>query len=354
MAVTEVRRVLRELERIIRQDAAGRGLTAGEAERGALAAGELGLAVHELASRATGVVLFTGFFIPRGTPPAAETDGPPGTVLLADVLTRLEVPAWVVTDPLCSQAVRAAARAAGWDPACVLEYPWPTPTAAEEFDPGPPAAREEWRRRFWEWARAQHVSHCVAIERVGPAHDEQSLALQPRTGPVPFEEFRRRVRPADQGVCHNMRGVPLDRHTGDLHRLFEEAVADPRLATVGVGDGGNELGMGRVLWEDLAFRLAGEQSGRVPCRVGCDQLVVAGVSNWGAQALAIGMAWQRGRLDLLERHSPAAQFRVLEEMVRSGPAVDGVTGQPTLTVDGLDFPRYIAPWEAMVQLVQAR
>ena len=346
--------MLWELERIIRQDAAGRGLTAGEAERGALAAGELGSAVTDLATRATGVVLFTGFFIPHGTPPAAETDGPPGTVLLAEVLTRLDVSAWVVTDPLCAPAVRATARAAGWDPGRVREYPWPTRTAEGEFDPGSPTARDEWRRQFWEWAGAERVSHCVAIERVGPAHYAQSLASQPRTGPVPLEEFRRRVRPADQGVCHNMRGVPLDRHTGDLHRLFEEAVADSRLATVGVGDGGNELGMGRVSWEELATRLAGEQSGRVPCRVGCDHLVIAGVSNWGAQALAAGVAWQRGRLDLLDAHSPAAQFRVLEELVRHGPAVDGVSGKATQTVDGLDFARYIAPWEAMIHLLRSK
>jgi hypothetical protein len=57
---------------------------------------------------------------------------------------------------------------------------------------------------------------------------------------------------------------------------------------------------------------------------------------------------------LLDAHSPAAQFRVLEELVRHGPAVDGVSGKATQTVDGLDFARYIAPWEAMIHLLHSK
>jgi len=347
--------VLAELERIVRQDFAGRGLTAGESERGRLAPGELARAIEDLAMRATGVVLLTGFFIPHGEPPAAETDGPPGTIVLAAVLQAVGIPCWVVTDSLCVSAVRATAELAGWEPERVREYPWPRQEVGARGGSWEPESEEglraAWRREFWKWARGERVSHCVAIERVGPSHDERSLADQTRSGPVPEREFCERVRPAERGVCHNMRGVALDNWTGDLHRLFEEGVSDEGIHTIGVGDGANELGMGRIAWEELAARLTGEQAGRVPCRVPCDDLVIAGVSNWGAQGLAAGVAWRRERADVLALHSVASQWRVLSELVARGLAVDGVTGRATATVDGLEFARYIAPWEEMLSLL---
>jgi hypothetical protein len=52
--------------------------------------------------------------------------------------------------------------------------------------------------------------------------------------------------------------------------------------TIGVGDGGNEIGMGRV-----RERLAGEGEliARIASVVSVDHLVVAGVSNWGAYGI---------------------------------------------------------------------
>ena len=59
------------------------------------------------------VAMITGFFIPHGTPPAAETDGPIGCAHLAAGLQRAGIPVRLVTDPLCLNAVKTAARAAG-------------------------------------------------------------------------------------------------------------------------------------------------------------------------------------------------------------------------------------------------
>src|SRR4051812_41170682 len=76
--------MLTALERLIRTDPARRGLIATEPEFGPLLPGHLALAARELADQATCVGIVTGFFIPSALPPAAETDGPLGAVLLAE------------------------------------------------------------------------------------------------------------------------------------------------------------------------------------------------------------------------------------------------------------------------------
>ena len=85
----------------------------------------------------------------------------------------------------------------------------------------------------------------------------------------------------------------------------------------------------------------------IACRVPTDYLIVCGVSNWGAYALAAGVALLRGaKLD------PAVfdaekERELLRIMVEQGPLVDGVTAQPTVTVDGLSFEEYVKPLRRM-------
>jgi hypothetical protein len=125
------------------------------------------------------------------------------------------------------------------------------------------------------------------------------------------------------------------------HLLLERAREwDPRLTTIGIGDGGNEIGMGKIPWSTIRRNIPG--GGLIACRVPCDHLIVCGVSNWGAYALAAELVLLKGRVprDLFdierERH-------LLQIMVENGPLVDGVTGQPATTVDGLSFERYAEP-----------
>ena len=54
------------------------------------------------------VGLITGFYVPGGTPPAAETDGPVAVALLAHALRRIGVSCRVCTDEPCAPACRAA------------------------------------------------------------------------------------------------------------------------------------------------------------------------------------------------------------------------------------------------------
>jgi hypothetical protein len=113
------------------------------------------------------------------------------------------------------------------------------------------------------------------------------------------------------------------------------------LTTIGIGDGGNEIGMGKISWDVIRRNIPG--GAKIACRVPTDHLIVAGVSNWGAYGLAAGVYALRGRPLPAELCDIERERQLLQIMVERGPLVDGVTGQQTATVDGLPFERYAAP-----------
>lgn len=338
--------LIAQFDRFIRRDPAQRGLIGSEARFGPLCPGHLQAAAAHLAEHARRVAIVTGFYIPRGEPPAAETDGPPGALLLAQALRLAGIDVVVVTDGYCSVAVAAAARAVDFPAERLLRYPHPSSASACSAD----ADATSWRERFY--STVEPLTHLIAIERVGPSHTLSSLTSQSRHDPAPVDRFEAAVALSQRDHCHNMRGEVIDEFAGDLHRLFEDAARfHPAVTTIGIGDGGNEIGMGAIPWEELERRLSGEQAGRIPCRVPCDWNIVAGTSNWGAYALAASVLWLRGQAELLQPFTVAREQRVLEAVVADGPAVDGVTRRREATVDGIPFLTYIQPWEGMRQVL---
>src|SRR5690242_8840662 len=57
--------------------------------------------------------IITGFYVPQGSPPAAETDGPVGGALLAKALTEIGMSCRLATDQPCRSACAAALAGAG-------------------------------------------------------------------------------------------------------------------------------------------------------------------------------------------------------------------------------------------------
>jgi hypothetical protein len=136
------------------------------------------------------------------------------------------------------------------------------------------------------------------------------------------------------------------------HRLFEVAARkELGIVTIGIGDGGNEIGMGKIPWSIIRHNIP--NGGMVACRVGTDHLIVCGVSNWGAYGLAAGVRILRRASVDDDLFNPEAEKALLEMMVEKGPLVDGVSGLPTATVDGLQIDDYLKPLTLLRNNVKA-
>ena len=270
------------LEDLTRRDPGGRGLSA------RAPAGRLGPAAFELLSGRR-VVLVTGFCVRSAM--VGETDGPPGALALASALRILGKKVVLVTDRHSVALLRAGARLLGTS-FRILELPDEQTKADGVLD---------------SLAASFKPTHVVALERPGSAPD---------------------------GHRYSMRGEILDDIAPAADRLFSPE-RSRGYATIAIGDGGNELGMGG-LREAL---MDGVRLGStIFCAASADHTLACGVSNWGAYALAAALSLLSGAL-LLRR--PEFERSLLAAMVEAG-AVDGCTRENTLSVDGLAWEEYAA------------
>jgi hypothetical protein len=274
-------------------------------------------------------LVVTGFHIAHVEPPCAETDGPLGALFLARALTPIGVEVVLAADGTCVPALHAGLEACGLtDRVTVLELPLAWDDA--EF--------VDWMFGACDLPAAP-LTHLIALERVGPGHTVRSLKAQPGATPEMLAEFNRLVPPADRGRARSMRGRDLTAQTSPAHLLFEAAAGrEPPLTTIGIGDGGNEIGMGKVPWGIIRRNIS--DGGLIACRVPTDHLIVAGVSNWGAYALAAGVRLVREAAFSAPLFDVETERGLLRRMVEEGPLVDGRSGTRTATVDGLSFEQY--------------
>jgi hypothetical protein len=286
------------IERLIQVDV-GRHVTAlFEAARGGLWSAASAL----MAARFARVGLITGFYVPLGSPPAAETDGPVGAALLAKGLEAVGIRCRLATDEPCHNACAAALAGAG--------------AALVPVDAIDGAAT------IAAWRHAG-ITHAISIERCGRSAD---------------------------GTPRNMRGLDISSYTAPLDELF---TAGP-WETIAIGDGGNEIGMGSLPRELIAQYV--DHGEMIACVTPARHLIVAGVSNWGAYALLGALAalrpeWRERLLVCLDEKLDQA---VLEATVNNGPAVDGVSRLRNMTVDNLDMAVHHGKLREIRALVQAQ
>ena len=278
---SEQDRRLSAIEALVCRDVGRKTQALIDANRGGLARAAASLAT------ATRVGLITGFFVPRGDVAAPETDGPVGTALLAAALAACGVPARIAVDTPSGEAVRAAVRATAED------------VTVDQIVLGQEGAIDE---TIALWHR-DHLSHVVAIERCGRSAD---------------------------GRPRNMRGVDVSPWTAPLDLLFEGG----DWAKLAVGDGGNEIGMGRLPAGLIAEHVP--NGAEIACVTSCDHLVVAGVSNWGAYGLMAALAVLRPdwRPTIAKFLTAERDLSVTQATVKEAGAVDGVTALREATVDG--------------------
>jgi hypothetical protein len=285
------------------------------------------------------VAIVTGFCVALPDRVTAETDGPPGALYLAQTLRALGVEVAIVTDRAAAPILAAGAELVGLGREVVHEFP------TDEID--------DWVSDFLARPHGKPWTHLIAIERPGPSHTAASLVAQPRTGSPPQERFLSSVPEANQNICQTMRGESIDPHTAPTHRLFEliQQLGLP-ITTIGIGDGGNELGMGFFAWEDLVEAVGTPVAGQIACRVAAEFALLGGTSNWAGYALAIAVARLRGAADRLSDPwlTPQGQQDLIAGMVAAG-AVDGRSRAADCTVDGLAMADYLEPLKEMLAAI---
>lgn len=139
-----------------------------------------------------------------------------------------------------------------------------------------------------------------------------------------------------KGEHHTMRGVNVSSFHVKIEPLIEEA-RNRRILTIGVGDGGNEVGMGNI--RDAVEKFVPyARKCQCPCRGGIaaeskvDLLVVASISNWGVYGIEACIAALTGNMEAL--HTVEEEDKMLRNSINAG-AVDGVTLKPELSVDNV-------------------
>uniref|UniRef100_A0A663M8G7 D-glutamate cyclase, mitochondrial n=1 Tax=Athene cunicularia TaxID=194338 RepID=A0A663M8G7_ATHCN len=270
-------------------------------------------------SHARSVLITTGFPTHFTYEPPEENDGPPGALAIAAILQALEKEVAIVTDQramnlnkkIIEEAVQLGILKR---PIPLLSYQRESADSAlmflcENGDPGRP--------RF---------DHLIAIERAGMAAD---------------------------GNYYNARKVNIKHLVDPIDELFLAAQTIPGVTTTGVGDGGNELGMGKV--QD-AVKKHIKNGDIIACDVEADFTIVAGVSNWGGYAIACAL-YILSTCEIHDRYlrkavgfprlskktvwlsalpSVTKEEKLLKTLVRYGVR-SGKTASLEMEVDGLPF-----------------
>ena len=154
------------------------------------------------------------------------------------------------------------------------------------------------------------------------------------------------------GVYHNMQGQNISHLCADFDSVFQLANHN-KIMTIGIGDGGNELGLGslRVMVESkIPF-------GSV-CSCSCQQGIasvtesqypfVGGISNWVAYGLAAALAHATQMKFLHSGHDEEKFLNIAQKI----GLVDGYLGKPNLSVDGIALPILRSKVEAMTELLK--
>lgn len=145
--------------------------------------------------------------------------------------------------------------------------------------------------------------------------------------------------PNPVGEMHSMRGVNVTRLHMDIS-VFHDALASKGVVSMGFGDGGNEAGMGAI-WSYARRIIPYGSLCRCPCRSGIasilasDYLLVATTSDWAVYGYLAALSMYAPRIRrVLRRILDIGVEKILTVLVEHG-AVDGVLGEPSLSIDGL-------------------
>ena len=210
---------------------------------------------------------------------AAETDGPPGAIAIGRAIEKLGYTVKYVTDQYCTPILAA------------MGIP------AHKLIDFPISDHQQSKLLADELITKWDPSILISIERCGMSAD---------------------------GLYRNMRGMDITKFTAQIDYIFQN-----HETTIGIGDGGNEIGMGTLAeLIPLVPSLV-----ELPSVTKTSELILSSVSNWGGYGLITALSKllnQNLLLSIVEEHN------LIKESVKAG-AVDGVLGESIYSVDALDL-----------------
>ena len=221
--------------------------------------------------------IVTGFYILDSG--ADETDGPPGAIVIGNALETLGYDVVYVTDKYCT---------------AILEGTKTPKAKVVDF----PITDDDSSKKFAIDLLAEHSpSVVISIERCGFT---------------------------DAGEFLNMRGRSITDHNAKTDHLFTN---HPH--TVGIGDGGNEIGLGNVAKEVTTV----DSLVKIPCITSVSKLILSSVSNWGGYGLVASLSKLKGKdlLPSIEEHEA-----LIRRTVDLG-GVDGMSGKQEYKVDSFSL-----------------
>ena len=321
------RNKIQTIQEIIGQDDGDRGMKAlivpGDLEKAATFLTSL-LSQHDDTTnqpKPCHIVILSGFPCCVDQTPPTETDGPPGTIAIAKCILALgkHHHVTIVTDD-CNKVVFEAAIGNEEDEA---ENSHEKNTIQLETFPPEQHMKEE------DYNRMKLISsQCdllVACERAGPGSD---------------------------GKCYTMRGIDMTAKglIAPLHQIVDMIRNKPqkdqkKVYFIAIGDGGNELGMGKVI-DKIRTNPKIPNGNLIGAVTSADYLIAASVSNWGGYALAAACALvksdmqddegEQNLINWVGKCVPTTQHEIdlLDRCVNAG-CRDGVSGKMESTVDGM-------------------
>ena len=266
--------LINKLEKVLYKDLGHRGIANFWTE-GAL------LKAAEVLNISDNVIILTGFYVKSAK--TAETDGPTGAIAIADALRSLKKDVTLVTDKFAYNVVTTAVSASSFPDTNVISL-----NSKDEID---------------SFIKGINTDTCVlSIERLGRASD---------------------------GKYYSMAEIDVTEFTAPLDEII---LSGKFKKTIGIGDGGNEIGMGNKHDEITKYVSHGKT---IAATVKTDILITSGVSNWAGYALAIALQILNPHKDVTTP-TVKSDHKVLNAIVSVG-SVDGVTLKNEDSVDGFVF-----------------
>ena len=222
------------------------------------------------------IFIATGFYVAGH----AETDGPPGALILCLILKKLGYIPVILTDKYCQNFF-------------------------EKYD----------IKIIYMDIKMENENKINFIERTIKEYNPKGMISIERCGLNTENKYA------------NMRNISIDEHTAEIDLFF--FFFYKKIPTIGIGDGGNEIGMGNlenIIKNNLEL---------IPCKIKVDKLIISSVSNWGGYGLAAYLCLLTKNKEFFESVEETVK-NYIKYIVSIG-SVDGVTHDNKEKVDGNDI-----------------